>query len=186
MAFVVDMVAESSIEDLASSRKPESVLSTFHFLARCDRYHTEKPYRMRYLPNTTLPLTNVIVEPREIEIADIRDSIPSLSLDRNGFEVHNLQCDMTREDFSDADKIKEIYLRDLREHLKVTLKAKHVCLLDYQVRLRATAISSTKFAQLRRRHQTFPISTGKEYEHGQPKSLAHIGSYASALVRPGF
>lgn len=37
--------------------------------------------------------------------------------------------------------------------------------------------------KVRRRHQSFPVSTGKDYEHDQPTTMAHIGKFHSMRVK---
>ena len=51
------------------------------------------------------------------------------------------------DDFADPRKIKEVYMEDLRSHLKESLNARHVVLLDYEVG-NASERASPKLASL--------------------------------------
>ncbi|KAK7932513.1 hypothetical protein PG985_003225 [Apiospora marii] len=85
--------------------------------------------------------------------------MPNLRLDTCGFELLWSPCPISYEDFDDQQKIRDTYLANLSKSLKSTLGAKFVIPLDFCVR---------------RRHESFPISTGKDYEYNQPTSMAHI------------
>ncbi|KAL4939105.1 hypothetical protein BDV06DRAFT_225337 [Aspergillus oleicola] len=129
-----------------------------YFLARNDLFAHEKPYSMRYDPGNGIPQANVIRERHELTIRSMRNGGPFL-LNESGFQVINLNSSMAYDDFWDHEKIQAIYLEEVKKAMKDNLGAKHVHVLDYAVR---------------RRHESFPVSTGQNYEFDQPTSMAHI------------
>ncbi|UJO22527.1 Oxidoreductase [Fulvia fulva] len=130
------------------------------FLAKEKLYETVKPYSVRYRAKQ-IPPSNIIPHHVNIQVRDVRTSLDQLSLDRNGFEVHDFHTTLAYEDFDDKDRLEDVYLAEIRAHLLSSLKAKNVITLNYT---------------LRKRHASFPISTGLPYEHGQPVLFAHIDS----------
>ncbi|PVH83071.1 hypothetical protein DL98DRAFT_558939 [Cadophora sp. DSE1049] len=135
-----------------------SVQTSLYFLARDELFKTEKPYSLRFPPDGDLPQSNIRREKFEVSINDIRKG-ESPTLERNGFQVMNMQSAMCYEDFADEKMIKDVYLPELQNALMKELDGRHVHVMDFAVR---------------RRHSQFPISTGKEFETLQPAALAHV------------
>lgn len=152
------------------------VKSHMHFLERTSFYDQVKPYSMRFPPRSNLPQSNVRREKHDIKFHDIRKH-SDLTIDTCGFEVVKAPSKMNYEDFEEKSKIRNIYLREMCEILKAKLEAKHVLALDYSVGPLYKTIASygSLSLQVRRRHQTFPVSTGKNYINDQPTAMAHIG-----------
>lgn len=146
-----------TVQSTASKTQP--VKSEMKFLKRDSLWDHEKPYRMRYVPVGDIPKTNFLMETFPVDIYNLRPAISTLSLDANGFEIHSLVSDLSYDDFFDYDKVHAVYMKEVQEMVKKVCKAKHAHPLDYE---------------LRRRHERFPISTGKNYAFGQPNSLTHI------------
>jgi len=135
-----------------------TVHADIHFLAEDELYEEEKPYSLRYEPEGDYARTNINIEKHEgIEIHDLRGL--EFSFEKNGFTVMNLESKMKYEDWDDPEKVVEIYLREVSSSLKKLLGARHVQIFDHL---------------LRKRHPSFPISTGEEYSHDQPTSTAHV------------
>ncbi|OCK76176.1 hypothetical protein K432DRAFT_419377 [Lepidopterella palustris CBS 459.81] len=145
--------AQPGVDDASAVR------STLAFLGRHEKWENEKPYRIRHVPADGFPQTNFIIERHEVNIYDMRAFIPSLSLERNGFEVHRIESKMEYEDFADPQMIMDVYNEEVRTCVKRVLNAKEVHCLD---------------SELRKRHESFPISTGQSYSFGQPNMLTHI------------
>lgn len=88
---------------------------------------------MRYKPPVGLPRTNYEVEPHVVKVHNVRPLMQDLSLDRNGFEVLQLNSELEYADFSSPQKIKDVYMEEVKNLLTQRLNAKHVLLLDYVV-----------------------------------------------------
>ncbi|PVH93911.1 hypothetical protein DM02DRAFT_603318 [Periconia macrospinosa] len=145
--------------------------SDLYFFARCPEHDTIKPYALRYQPDDDLPRTNFVAEKREIEVRDVRDWQDDLDFDRCGFKIMPFQTSMHHDEYTDAKKIKEVYLPELRDRVQSALGAAHVYVLDYAVRSRSAA---------------FPYSEGPQREDVayQPIHMAHIGKCRSAFILP--
>ncbi|KAK8018781.1 tetratricopeptide repeat domain containing protein [Apiospora marii] len=138
----------------------ECVISDMHYLERHDMYEREKPYSLRFPPDGAPELlqSNVKRDKQQIRLRSMR-GCPDLRLDTCGFELLPSPCTISYEDFGNHQKIQTTYLTDLGNDLKRTLKAKLVIPLDFSVR---------------RRHESFPVSTGEDYKYDQPTAMAHI------------
>ncbi|KAI5853291.1 hypothetical protein GGS23DRAFT_608388 [Durotheca rogersii] len=134
------------------------VNADMHFLGRLEKYLSEKPYSLRYPPSDKIPQSNVEREKHILTITSIR-GLGDLGIDTYGFDVIILNSKMKYEDFSSEESIKSIYLSESCETLRKHLNAKWVVPFDFAVR---------------RRHSSFPISTGEDYEADQPTAMAHI------------
>ena len=145
----------------ANSRVMSSdVISELVFLQRDPKHETEKPYKLQYDPGNDLPRRNCVDELREgIVIHDMRAKEHDFTLDSNGFCIMKLESQLHPEDFDDDSKIREVYYSELKLLLKTKLGAKRIEILEHGVR---------------KRHHTFPISTGKDYEYLQPTSVVHV------------
>lgn len=102
------------------------------FLAKEKLYETVKPYSVRYRAKQ-IPPSNIIPHHVNIQVRDVRTSLDQLSLDRNGFEVHDFHTTLAYEDFDDKDRLEDVYLAEIRAHLLSSLKAKNVITLNYTV-----------------------------------------------------
>ncbi|KAK7992997.1 tetratricopeptide repeat domain-containing protein [Apiospora saccharicola] len=131
----------------------EMVTSDMHYLERNEMYKTEKPYSLRFPPNgiPEFPQSNVKRAKHQIQLRNMR-KVTDLNVDTCGFGLLRSPCTISYEDFKDRTKIQHTYLTDLCSDLKTALKANLV----------------------RRRHESFPISTGENYGHDQPTAMAHI------------
>ncbi|KAI9154909.1 Scytalone dehydratase-like protein Arp1 [Paramyrothecium foliicola] len=159
------MANEHESRQGSDGRKP-SVYAELTFLRRSPLWDHEKPYRMRYMPVEDVPKTNFLLDTFSVSLCDVRPYIPRLSLDHNGFEVHRLESRLEYNDFFDYDKVRSIYIKEVQDLVKQVCGAKHAHPLDYE---------------LRRRHESFPVSTGQAYAFGQPNLLTHIDITLSGL-----
>ncbi|KAJ4251077.1 hypothetical protein NW762_011728 [Fusarium torreyae] len=114
---------------------------------------------MRYLPED-IPQSNYRKVKYPMTVKSMRDyGVDSFRLNECGFQRIELKTKLSYDEFWDNQRVQEIYIEEVKDALKAELGAKHVHVLDYAVR---------------KRHESFPISTGKEYEYDQPTALAHI------------
>lgn len=135
-----------------------TIESYMYFLARNDLYETEKPYGVRYKPDEDIPQTNIIMDKQNIHAESMRNGA-EYRLNECGFQVIDFPSKMSYDDFWNHERIQATYLGEVKAALKRELGAKFIHILDYTVR---------------RRDNTFPISTGQEYEYDQPTSMAHV------------
>ncbi|KAF2133131.1 hypothetical protein P153DRAFT_353543 [Dothidotthia symphoricarpi CBS 119687] len=155
-------------EELEGSRTTSStsmatagdVLTDLIFLKPDPKYLHEKPYRLRYDPGGTIPRTNCETHvQRNVTVHDIRGREAEYTLDRNGFQIVNLESELAPDEFHDRAKVKSVYYGELKQLLKHTFGANRVEILEHGIR---------------KRHEDFPVSTGKDYEYLQPTSIIHI------------
>ncbi len=131
--------------------------SQLGFLARDKVYESVKPYSLRFDPPDESPRNNIHTEEKVVIIQDARLLKPTLRI--NGFTLTSFPTELQYDDFRDHDKIERMYAPELQSHLRKLLGARHVRVIDYVVR---------------RRHPSFPISTGEQYESQQPAAAAHV------------
>ncbi|KAL6691219.1 hypothetical protein J3F84DRAFT_397748 [Trichoderma pleuroticola] len=131
-----------------------------YYLDRSPLYDTEKPYSMRYLPEEDIPQSNYVKVKHPISVMSMRaPGAGPFLIDECGFQLIELHSSLTYDEFWDNERVQNVYIEEVKETLKRELGAKHVHVLDYAVR---------------KRHESFPISTGEEYQYDQPTALAHI------------
>jgi hypothetical protein len=152
------------------------------YLERLPLYATEKPYTMRYEPDGGIPQTNFQKVQRPMTVKSMREfGAGPFHLGECGFQRIELRSRLTSDEFWDNDKVQGVYIQEVKDALKRELGAKYVHVLDYAVcrppsdELNPSWILIIILAQVRKRHESFPVSTGEEYEYDQPTALAHIG-----------
>ncbi|KKK19977.1 hypothetical protein ARAM_004919 [Aspergillus rambellii] len=95
----------------------------------------QKPYEIRCIPPEGMPRANfnASIVPN-VPIYDMRPLVPSLSLDREGFQVTRLQSKLRYEEFFDEEKLKTVYAEEIRYYLLHTLGASvvffHECVVS--------------------------------------------------------
>ncbi|KAK1775514.1 hypothetical protein QBC45DRAFT_421917 [Copromyces sp. CBS 386.78] len=136
----------------------QPVDASMHFLQRSSKYDTEKPYSLRFPAPEGLAHSNVLSEEHQIQVESMRDR-DDLTLETSSFELMPFKSPLSYEDFESKEKIEQGLLPALCQRLKSHLNAEHVIALDHSVR---------------RRHKSFPISTGKDYDYDQPTAMAHV------------
>ncbi|KAK0645772.1 hypothetical protein B0T16DRAFT_411903 [Cercophora newfieldiana] len=152
-----------AMSDNLSGRRNEishdEILVPLYFLDRDELWDTVKPYSFHYIPKEDIPLHNLLRSTHTTRIRSMRQLIPQLSLDSQGFEVHTIETKMSYSDFHDEKTVESVYVRELEDHLKVTLAAKEVRALDFQLRLRDAE---------------FPYFGGKPFPKPQPSLMTHV------------
>jgi hypothetical protein len=137
-----------------------AVESSIYFLERSELWKTEKPFVLDYVPEPPAVKSNASVADKPVVIEDIRGRESQFTYAENGFCLLPLDHGMEPADFDDDAKVRDVYLRNVGDALKTTLRASRVQIYDYIVR---------------KREAQFPLSTGKFYSHKQPSSIAHVG-----------
>ncbi|GAB7348199.1 hypothetical protein MBLNU459_g6203t1 [Dothideomycetes sp. NU459] len=136
----------------------DTLTTGVYFLKKNSLYDEEKPYSLRFTPPTGFPRSNISLEFHDITVQDARPFKDELSLEKNGYAIMDLHTEMNYDDFDDETKIKEVYLSEVSNVLRKYLGATSVQIFEHTVR---------------KRHDTFPISTGEPYKYNQPTSMAH-------------
>jgi hypothetical protein len=114
--------------------KEQNLVTSICCLDRLELYQWEKPYEMRFIPPNGFPRKNLHISKYEgIPVKDVRGVEKTLSIEKNGFVVMELEAPMTLEDFSDREAIRSRYLPKVAESLKECLGASRVQVHDYVV-----------------------------------------------------
>lgn len=101
-------------------QQPLDVWAETFFLARDERYTTEKLYRLQE-PSEVLPGTNVKPDKiNDLLIRDLRGKEHEYTFDEQGFAVMEMESALSYEEFSDPQRVEDIYLEELG-----------TCLLEY-------------------------------------------------------
>ncbi|KAJ4307475.1 hypothetical protein N0V84_012708 [Fusarium piperis] len=121
------------------------VQSSVYFLERSERWKTEKPYVLNYVPELPAVRSNSSLESKNIDVEDIRGRETEFTYSKNGFFVLPLDCSMTPEDYDDDAKVKQIYLKQVGDSVKEALGASRVQIYDY-IYLEAPARTTSRLA----------------------------------------
>jgi hypothetical protein len=153
------------------------ITSEVHFHARNKLHKIEKPYCLRYEPGPEVARTNIEIEKNSIAIHDIRGLEDTLSLDSCGITILALKSELSYEDFALEEQVRRVYISEVTGALKELFGASHIHVFDSLVSVLFASWYGHSLEQIRRRHQSFPLSTGEEYQFNQPTNLVHIGRY---------
>lgn len=121
-----------------------AVVGNIDFLARDVLYDKQKPYRMKFVPPSGLPWSNIRTEIQPQKIEDIRGREKDFSLDTTGFSLESFDSGMTFEDFNDHDKIVQTYLPNVSRLLKSMLNPSRIQIFEFLVRSPSCATSPPK------------------------------------------
>lgn len=166
--------APQTLADLIGTDKDATVQGRMHFLARDPKYAHEKPYTLRYMPapESGVPQSNIARIEHPIVFRDFRGRA-DLQYDECGFGVVTLDGEsdaggFSYDDYERSDRIESVHAPRVLRAVRAALGAASAELIDYVVR---------------RRHATWPVSTGAPYEFQQPASRAHIDhTYAGGMA----
>ncbi|KAF2753096.1 hypothetical protein EJ05DRAFT_490317 [Pseudovirgaria hyperparasitica] len=147
-----------------------------YFLERSDTWKTIKPYNFHYFPKENFPVHNIERALHIVNIKSMRPLMSSLTMKKEGFQVHSIATIMGYEDFRKKDKVEDIYMRELESYFRTTLPgAKYVRSLDFQVFITIPpATIVLRRLQLRQRDVNFPIAGGVPWQKPQPSLLTHV------------
>jgi len=110
------------------------VVANIDFLARDVLYDKQKPYRMKFVPPSGLPWSNIKTEIQPQRIEDIRGREKEFSLSTTGFSLEKFDSDMTYEDFDNEDKIVQTYLPNVARLLRSMLNPSRIQIFEFLVR----------------------------------------------------
>ncbi|MCJ1333294.1 hypothetical protein MMC10_009988 [Thelotrema lepadinum] len=167
------------------------VQANIHFLAPNSQYKLERPYILRYSldgqPHSdgTIPSTNVSFQSYRVVVHDLRSSGPAGLQDYeiDGVAILRFSSALSYEDFQDHNKVRQVYLEELTQHVKIRLGATQVFVIPHLIETEVPG-SNARFAlyKIRKRHVDFPQSVGKAYQYEQPASVANVDvTYEEAL-----
>lgn len=177
--------SESLADGKSAAATAAAVRGRMHFLTRDPKYDREKPYTLRYAPppESGIPQTNIERVEHPLVFRDFRGR-DDLRYDECGFGVVTLPKEaaaaeaakaaetaappFSYDDYAHADRIEGVHAPQVLDAVRRALGAASAELIDYVVR---------------RRHATWPVSTGEPYAFQQPASRAHIDhTYAGGVA----
>lgn len=125
----------------------------------------ERPYELLYEPDASIPRCNFsLTQVQDVPIHDLRPEIHQLSLDRQGFIIADLKSRVSYEDYFDQEKLKSIYLPELKVLLREVLQAKAVYVHETVIR----RSGSPQSEQTESFGQPIPnVHTDYTHEYGQ-------------------
>lgn len=111
-----------------TTRTPSPVTTgDFRFVRPNSWPDEEKPYCLLYTPTDGLLMANFdFGDVRTVPIRDMRPRKGQLSLDQEGFLVADFKSSLTHDDYFEEDKLKSIFIDELREFLTSFLGARAV------------------------------------------------------------
>ena len=105
------------------------------FLSRDELYQTEKLYRLQE-PSNFLPRTNVKTDKiNGLLIQDMRGKEHEYTFDEQGFAVLEMESGLPYEEFSDPQKVENVYLEELGACLLKYMKGSSIQFFDRVVSL---------------------------------------------------
>lgn len=158
-ARIPSMNADGAFSD------PKDVNSTMWFLERDELYASVKPYTLAFTPDSDIPRDNIRREEKKKVILDIRARIDQLKFEHNGFTILELAEHPESAEWDDKKWVEKECYPAVIAGVKKAFPGASCLPLHHQIRKRDTS---------------FPISTGKDYTHGQPLVGAHIDTVRSS------
>jgi hypothetical protein len=150
------------------------------FLARKELYDHEKPHPIQFESQDDVIRSNVSQVLETVTVRDIRQTQASLDFDKDGFVIGRLVSKMSYKDSAVPEKVKSVYLEEVKALPQDTLGIKNVAVLQYPVSELANpgwSCSDGNICKVRRRHKEFPITDGEDFDFTQPVATAHIGLF---------
>jgi hypothetical protein len=148
MATEILLQAKSDVEDSkaehygrlepvqqdSTGEDAHSIKSTMYYLDRTHLHDPEKPYSMRYQPDDDIPQTNFKKIERPITVKSMRQpGAGPFHLNECGFQLIKLKSQLLYDEFWDKERVKRVYIQEVKDALKRELGAKYVYALDYAV-----------------------------------------------------
>lgn len=99
------------------------VLTGLKFCKRDPKWSYEKAFSLSYNPPLGIDKSNVEHESVEVMLNDVRPFKNSLRLDREGFQVVDLESKLSYREFFERDQVQEVFAEEVRNTLKKLLGA---------------------------------------------------------------
>ena len=111
-----------------------SVSTSMHFLEDNILYQSVKPYTIIFKPPDGFPKTNICLEEQsDIVVEDIRGRERDFTMDQAGFTIMELQSQLLYKEFSDDEKVIDVYLKEVADSLQKHLGAERVQIYEHLV-----------------------------------------------------
>ncbi|KAL9104085.1 MAG: hypothetical protein Q9163_000937 [Psora crenata] len=136
-----------------------AVSSSLKFCKQDPRWSYEKAFSLSYNPPPGVEKSNVEHESVNLTLTDVRPHKDSLSLDREGFQIVDLESKLEYGDFYDKGQVQRVFAEELRGMLLNLLGAKGVFFHE----------------TIRSRHPGFPgTGAAADLKYEQPIPKAHV------------
>jgi hypothetical protein len=115
----------------AAVLSPRDVPTTFNYY---EPLGDEPPFQYTYVRTDGGPQDNIGKNPQQAVVHDARgkEKEYGLSLDTSGFQF--LKHESVEKDFTDEERIKDVYYKEVEELLKKEVGAKRVFIFDHTIR----------------------------------------------------
>lgn len=114
---------------------PGNVQTETYYADWDDKFHSEKPYELKFVPPENFPLTNMTWSRRDgIDVTDIRGHESRYNARDHGFQLSPMTTTLAYEDFDDIQKVDQVYTKEVAECLRSTLNAARVLVFDHNVK----------------------------------------------------
>ncbi|KAI0789661.1 hypothetical protein C8Q75DRAFT_806825 [Abortiporus biennis] len=140
----------------------------------------ESPYRWIHDPPAGTPVTNVGADPHPTTVHDARGHESKLTLDTTGFQF--VKSVSTEKDFTDEDRIQNIYYKEVEELLKKETGAKRVLIFDHTIRRNDPAIA-VEDPKKGLRTAALRVHIDQTYEASVARVHRHLGDDADRLLK---
>jgi hypothetical protein len=162
----------------------QDVQASIWFLEESEVYATVKPYTLAFTPEVQMARENIERKEVLVSISDLRGSEQLFSLDNNGFMVLKFQDHYREVDWDNEGIVKDVHYSEIVSEVERAIPNARCIALHHQVRLNSHRqfdfyLTRLTLLKIRRRHSSFPNSTGKDYTYGQPLRAAHVGKISS-------
>lgn len=108
---------------------PRDVPTTLNYYTPIGK---EAPYQYVLDPPAGTEKNNIGLDPHPVVVHDARGRESEFSLDKNGFQF--VKHDSQEKEFTDEERIKEVYYKEVEELLKKEAGAKKVFIFDHTIR----------------------------------------------------
>ncbi|GIZ49085.1 hypothetical protein CKM354_001212500 [Cercospora kikuchii] len=144
---------------------PRDVQTETYYADRDDKFLSEKPYELKFLPPEALPLTNMTWSRHDgIHVTDIRGHESQYTAREHGFQLSSMSTTLAYGDFDDTQKVEQVYTKEVAECLRSKLNAARVLVFDYNIR---------------KSQVQYPLSSGETAPFETPATIVHIDSTPS-------
>lgn len=160
----------------------QDVRASIWFLEENALYATVKPYTLAFTPEPEIPRENIQRREVSLTISDLRGNERMFTVDRNGFMVLNFPDQHKKVDWDNKSEVIDVHYPNIVAQIQDAFPEAQCVALRHQVSP-VTLVHCKGFNyllsfllyQIRKRHSTFPKSTGTDYTYGQPLRAAHVG-----------
>lgn len=125
-----DVLCHELEEQLKQYKLPEVKPDEFNYLAPLELYNRHKPYLSRLPYTESLKRSNIVGKSYPVTIHNVRGSEHLFTLDKSGFEFHDLPFQMS--EWTD-ETVQSHYIPFLNEWLRGMFKCERLFIYAYNV-----------------------------------------------------